>query len=470
MKNHFVALFVILLVAGCSKGTKITSAKDGNPGNLNSRQDVTDEIFENTCEIDHSNLNVSVSSEMHRIIIHNVKNGAICGSKDAGKSWTLLGHVLLPIEGGIWKPTQKQFKVYAFNFLRGNSNVFASAINNLHIRFSDPVGYELPRDTKVPPLPAHGVSFAPREMLSGNPLDLLDEDGKRRCGITDIPGGKGIFSGEWTSRIGASAFMGNGKTFSAIPYDLGPNSADPERSYILILNPNPVQKVEYLEFENKKDGLAFAKFENQDPKPIARVLQAVKGIGRFDGSQFLQRPGQVRANHPGVLDIGTTDINTDPTIPQNINPPAYLNVDNFGGFQIVPSHHYYDDSMAKNPKGIANEVYLVVGPLDAQGIPQRYDLGLEGTFPLFNGGLLAGNGTTYFQFGEGTEYIELNDAVKLGLFKHTEKVKTLDSNGNPVLDSNGKPVTTDQVVRVDHLRGKILDVLSGVTKIKLVMP
>lgn len=468
-KFAFVLALSFVVFAGCTNSKKIRT-EEPLTLNVTSTGPTALEVFEDTCEIDHSKLNVPTENETQRLSIHNVKNGAICGSKDGGKTWTHLGHVILPIEGGVWKPTQRNNKVFAFNFLRGESNVFASAINNLHIRLSDPAGYVLPADTKIQPIHSHAVSIAPKETLDLNPIDLADEDGKRRVAVTDIPGGQTIFSGEWTSRIGAAAYMGDGKTFAPIPYDLGPNANVENRSYILIVTAQAKKQVEYLEFENKKGGLAYAKYEGEELQPIARVTQAVRGIGRFDGSGFLQMPGQVRANHPGVLDIGTTDVNIDPTVDKTLNPPAYKQADYFGGFQIVPSHHYEDTSMSKEPKGIAHEVYMVLAPLTGptNGL-ERYDLGLEGTFPLFKDGLHAGKGTTYFQFGEGTQYIELNDAVKQGMFKHKEVKKVLDTNGNPVLDANGKPVTTETIVTVEHLRGKILDALTGVTKIKLVM-
>jgi hypothetical protein len=107
-------------------------------------------------------------------------------------------------------------------------------------------------------------------------------------------------------------------------------------------------------FENFKDGLVTVEYRGEEPKPIARVLRPVSGVGRFVGSYFSE-VGRVRANHNGVIDLSTSL------------------QDKVGAFQIVPEHHARE---FQQPFQLTQ--YMILSPLP--GAPP-----LEGTPPLFYG-------------------------------------------------------------------------------------
>lgn len=89
-------------------------------------------------------------------------------------------------------------------------------------------------------------------------------------------------------------------------------------------------------------------------------------------------------------------------------------------------------------------VFMVVGPIQDPPNLKRYDMGIEGRYPLYSFGMRAGAGTTYFKFKDDPNtWYELGEAVKLGKFKQ---------NSGKVLK---------------HLRGYIKDALSQVTDIRV---
>lgn len=375
--------------------------------------------------------------EIHRILIENIPNGKILGSRDKGQTWAQIGTVLLPIRGGVWQPSNPNVEdgggVKAFDYLRGPSNIFASAVNNLHIRFSDPEGYSLPEDINIQPLLGRGVSFAPANEF---PQDI--EKFPKRIGVVSNHGGEGLF-GEWSPRVGSKVFYGiangNQSHFQPIPYT-GVVDTNPSFSTIAIVTEsNEFENIDYFEFENTTNGHVFVKYPSTEAVAIAKVLKPVSGVGRFSGSEYVARPGVLRANHAGVVCIGTTDVNTDKSIPKG-TPIAELR----GGFQIVPSHHWQDESM--NSGGDHASVYMVVGPLQDPPDLKRYDRGIEGTYPLFYNGMNAGQGQTYFQFRNQPEWIEIGDAVRRGFFRQKD----------------GKVIA--------HLRAHLPDVLKDVTAIR----
>lgn len=153
------------------------------------------------------------TTELHRVLIENSTGGSIKGSRDGGKSWVQLGNVTTPMNGDYWIPSQTG-GVLAFDFLRGPSSVFASAVNNLHFRFSDPEGYTLPEDVTVRPIRGHGISVVP----SNNRLPYA---GASYAALTNIPGGTLIFGKEWSPRIGDRVFVdkNDGTGFAPIPYE-----------------------------------------------------------------------------------------------------------------------------------------------------------------------------------------------------------------------------------------------------------
>ncbi len=371
--------------------------------------------------------------ESQRVWVHNVAGGEILGSRDGGVTWVKLGRVMSPISGGVWRPTIDG-GVLAFNFLRGDSQTFATAVNAIHLRFSDPAGYQLPEDPEAPLVAPHAVSLMPKKSStsSGSDTDMT------RVALTDIPPGTSLFGPEWSPKVGSKVLMGDGVTFKPIPYDYGPDNKVLERSHILIITERMNPEIESLEFENHAGGKVTLKRAGEDPFQAAKVVQPVSGIGRFEGSEFIPKMGTVRANHPGVFCIGTTDVNLDTEITHPI--PAELINELRGGFQILPSHHYRDRSM--NSGGDHPYVYLVVGPIQDPPHLKRYDMGIDGAYPLFFQGVRAGTGVTSFKFKGDERWYDISDALALGKFK----------------SSDGKVLK--------HLRGYVKDALAEVTHIR----
>lgn len=380
-----------------------------------------------------SSVDTHPGPELHRLWIDNNTGGQVRGSRDGGATWTKIGSVVKPVKGGIWRPTVEN-GVLAFNFLRGPSSVFASAVNAMHVRFSDPAGYQLPEDFEAELVEPRGFSYFPVE-------ELPNTTNSRHAGVLSFRGGTGIFGPEWAPKVNSQVFLARGQDLVSLNYPGSSKDGVDVGDQLVIVTLQNSSAVEWIEFDNQIGGMVLCKQAGKEPSPIAKVLRPVQGIGRFGGSEYIQRPGTVRANHAGVLDIGTTDINTDPAKPGDARGVDVAELR--GGIQIVPSHHWRDRSM--NAGSDHPFVYMVVGPIQDPVHLKRYDMGIDGRFPLFNSVFQAGSGVTYLKFkGDDASWIELNQAVKEGRFK----------------TSSGK------IVR--HLRGYIKDAMIEVTAIRFV--
>ncbi len=188
--------------------------------------------------------------------------------------------------------------------------------------------------------------------------------------ITNIPAGNiifGLFSPYVNNEVKIKKT--NNNKYVKLPYYYSPMINDE----LLIRIKKPVLDINEIVFENRKEGLIKIYYKNGKSKNIAKVLQPVSGIGRFEGSQYIES-SRVRANHPGVICISTsprrieTEINKD---------------ENRGGFQIVPSIHASDLEMnlLKSPKA----QWMIIKPCDSQNTL------LEGKEPLFSGYIRPGN-------------------------------------------------------------------------------
>jgi hypothetical protein len=107
----------------------------------------------------------------------------------------------------------------------------------------------------------------------------------------------------------------------------------------------PKDDAEYIEIENSEGGHAWyhdAKGDHQ----FAIVESPVSGTGRFEGSLY-QGLGKVRANHPGVICVSTTE--------------RY----DIGGFQIVPLSHTYSKEMQKTRR---MSQYIVLRGIDFEDL------------------------------------------------------------------------------------------------------
>jgi hypothetical protein len=122
----------------------------------------------------------------------------------------------------------------------------------------------------------------------------------------------------------------------------------------------PASAIDYIEIENKPGGLAWHHDSNGDHQ-FAVVESGVGGTGRFEGTLY-QGLGKVRANHPGVICVSTTERG------------------DIGGFQIVPLSHTYSKEMQKT-RGMSQ--YIVLRGLDFED--------LTGQAPFFRGHIRPGD-------------------------------------------------------------------------------
>lgn len=374
---------------------------------------------------------LGATQELHRVLIHNVTGGEIRGSRDGGRTWAVFGHITFPIRNGIWHA--RKDGVFAYQFHRGPSTVFATAVNAVHLRMSDPIGYTLPTDLHTPLVDPHGLSILPKDTHVDNP-----DNGSGHSAYTDIAPGQLLYNGDWTPKVGSEVLMGDGTQFAPIPYDLPPNDTDLDRSFLLIVTHADAAPIQYLQIDNQVGGKVSVKRQGVTALvQFAKVIRPIVGVGRFLGSEFISKPGVLRANHAGVFEIGTTDVNTDPNL-----PPGISDDEKRGGFQIVPSHHFQDTSLSSG--GDHAQVYLVVGPIQDPPDLLRYDRGIDGQAPLFKGNARANTGKTYFKFRGDASWYEISNALRMDKFKRADGT----------------------VVR--HLRGKILDALTEVTQIRFV--
>ena len=90
----------------------------------------------------------------------------------------------------------------------------------------------------------------------------------------------------------------------------------------------PEPEIEYFEIENKELGKAWYRDADGEDHQFAVVESPVSGTGRFEGSLYQGR-GMVRANHPGVICVSTSEKRQ------------------IGGFQIIPLSHTYSTEMQR---------------------------------------------------------------------------------------------------------------------------
>ena len=89
----------------------------------------------------------------------------------------------------------------------------------------------------------------------------------------------------------------------------------------------PEREIEYFEIENIEFGRAWF-HDGVEDHQFAIVESPVSGTGRFEGTLYQGR-GLVRANHPGVICISTSEKRE------------------IGGFQIIPLGHTYSSEMQR---------------------------------------------------------------------------------------------------------------------------
>jgi len=268
--------------------------------------------------------------ELYRIKIENKAGGAIEISQDEYGGWKAIGKVLYP--------TQKinEYGYSAAKWVRAGK-VAATAVNAIHIKV--------------------GAVDWERSIFSILPKDFLQPPAKYRSYLspnssiyTDISAGDSIFGGGFAPYVGNTVMLLQpARPMVPLPPNYIPEIGD----VFYIIVDRPVHYPEEMVFENRFGGRILIKYPKEKERVIAQVLRPVLGIGRFEGSKFLD-PGRIRANHAGVIDI-------------SVSPQG-----SFGGFQIVPALHGEDMGYVKEATQ-----WMVIGPADAS------DPSLEGMAPFF---------------------------------------------------------------------------------------
>jgi hypothetical protein len=276
--------------------------------------------------------------ESHRISLENQGGGAIRVSRDRGRTWTVIGHVVRPDRGNVHLVQDKEFTASDW---APEHSVAATAVNAVHLKLQQE------RHATV-------MTLQPREFLdeavAGKTASFLASEASI---YTDIPAGTSLFGSDLSPGVGDPLALVTGGSWRPIPRGWVPGLGD----VLGIVVMRPERLPECVVFENRFGGTVMAHWPGGRVSRIAQVLRPVAGVGRFGGTQYAG-VGDVRANHPGVLCISTSPVGE------------------IGGFQVVPAIHASHpdlDYVRGKP------VWMVVGPAGALSAD------LEGTYPLFSG-------------------------------------------------------------------------------------
>lgn len=274
--------------------------------------------------------------EICRIRVVNDTGGVIAGSRDSGKSWQVLGHVL----GFTQKVTNDGYTASKWAPIGA---VSATAVNAIHLR----TGYNAKNDRGVvfSILPKEDMTEAGRKLQS-----FLSPDASI---YTDIAGGTGIFGGHWSPILGNPVLLESAGGLTPMV-----DGYVPKRGDVLVIPVlEPVNAPQAVEFENRFGGFITLVSWDDSRTLIGQVLKPVEGVGRFTGSQYTG-VGRLRANHNGVICV-------------SLSPLAAIS-----GFQIIPREHAMSPEMTR---ARTMTQWMVIGPLDAR------DPSWEGVAPLFLG-------------------------------------------------------------------------------------
>jgi hypothetical protein len=280
--------------------------------------------------------------ELHRIRVVNHKDGAVQVSTDGGKTWLLLGRVLIPAT------------TVAEGYLAANyadpGTVSAAAVHGLRIRTGG-------QDKTL---------HAPM-LLSINPREYAGEVNKGFGGMvagsagiyTNIPAGASIFR-NLAPLVGNPVFTegANGRLFP-LPETFRPKG---QGEALVIVVRRPANPPVELTFANKVGGKVGARYADGTTREITQVVQPVRGVGRFDGTAYTG-VGRINTAHTGVITVSTA--------PVDAAQPEGVGRERRGGFQISPAWHNARTHEAGAP------MMLIVGT------PGERKRDLEGTPPLF---------------------------------------------------------------------------------------
>lgn len=272
----------------------------------------------------------SVAKKIFEIEIPMQKGAEVTVTAANGKTFAVASVAALP--------TKTRYPSYTASAWGEPGSVCASAVNAVHMLVSVEKGK------------GRTLSIIPKETIA-------PAAGPGASVVLDAKAGESLF-GAWAPAVGSRVSVRTRDGAAA------PLAADnlPKEGDTLVIEVFEDPSLPYMvDIENRPGGRVVAWYSD-GYKILGRVLVALGGTGRFEGTLF-QRNGAIRANHSGVIDVSTTPRGTT------------------GGFQIVPWDHALASKEMQNIWKMTQ--WLVIGPADGTSK-------LGGTSPLFKHGLVSG--------------------------------------------------------------------------------
>lgn len=235
-------------------------------------------------------------------------------------------------------PTTTRWPSYTASAWGTPGEVCASAVNAIHMLVSVEGGR------------GRTLSIIPQETIA-------PAAGPGASIVISAKAGTGIF-GAWAPPVGSvvSVLHDKDNTRETLSLTNLPQQAD-----TLIIRAIESDMPYMVEIENRPGG-RITEWNTKECTVIGRVIRPARGVGRFAGTKF-QATGELRANHPGVIDFSTSPINA------------------IGGFQIIPWDHALTSKEMQNVWDLTQ--WMIAAPIDGQRK-------MGGTFPLFRNALVPG--------------------------------------------------------------------------------
>ncbi len=282
------------------------------------------------------------AEEIYRIRVENRARGLVQVSLDQGKTYYAGGRVTRAA-------TRTRRVFLAADYTEGGL-VAAAASHGIRIKVS-PAGsrrQDGPDDMAI-------FSLVPAELFTEPELYGGIPTGD--SGIhTDVAAGSFIF-GNLAPFQGSGVFLEKNGALEPLKTSYAPAEGD----ILVITVQKPETQIKYIDFENRPGGDVTAYLKDGGSYLLTKVVQPVKGVGRFDGTAY-DRPGQLNTVHGGVITVDTS-----PKRPAGTREST--KDESRGGFMIQPLFHYarHDDAV---------EQVMVIGS-------KKDEFELEGRPPLF---------------------------------------------------------------------------------------
>lgn len=237
-------------------------------------------------------------------------------------------------------PTKTRYPSYTASAWGTDGEICASAVNAIHMLVS------------VENKKGRTMSIIPQQTIA-------PAAGAGASVVISSKAGEGIF-GAWAPPAGSHVYVqkaGSQQLTSLSKTNL-PVSGDE-----LVITVKDMKLPYMVEIENRPGGRVTV-WGKDGYNVVGRVLRAVSGTGRFEGTLF-QQTGAIRANHSGVIDISTSPIGK------------------IGGFQIIPWDHALSSKEMQGAWDMTQ--WMIIADTDGKSL-------LGATYPLFKYGFVPGTG------------------------------------------------------------------------------